>query len=1027
MLKYYLTSTPVLLHKMLGVILFITGFLVSASAQIQLSGKVTDADGGTLPGVSILLQGTTTGTVTGIEGEFALNVPSDGVLEFSYTGYGKLIVAVNNRTTINVVMEIDSKLLDEFVVTGLGPSRKKEALGYSTTTVSGAEIVESQRDNWFNSLAARIPGATIGNTSGMAGSSSLINLRGTSSLFGSNQPLIVVDGVLVDNNTFNQGGLVSDRPNRDNDYTNRAADINANDIENITVLKGPEAAAIYGANAGNGAIVITTKKGQIGRGRVSYDNAFRVEQVYRIPEIQTIYGQGNAGITDLNTRRAFGPAYGSEVQLYDNRNNFFRQGFSQKHNMVFEGGSKDVTYRWSNTYQDYEGVIPGNSLENFSSRLVGSVQVSPKVRAETNFAYINSVNDKVFRGANGVLLNLLSWPVNDDVNQYETAAGTRRRILANTSLTELDNPLFNADRNLNQDQINRFQGSINLIIDPFKWLNLRTTLGTDRYTQTGITVEHPESNAGIAANGQIETYTLVNRLDNANMTARAHEKVGKFGASLLVGTQIVSSRGDVTAQRGQKFFDPDFYNINNTDPTTHRSKSTITRKHLIGIFAQAELNFDELVYLTATGRNDWTSTLPPENRSYFFPSLGLSFLASKLIPENNILTYLKLRASYAEVAKDAPPHRIGSILEPRLTTGGGYSYGFFGGNPNLVPEYVVAREVGFEARLFKDRITVDFAHFFRTSYNQISPPRTSYGTGFVLSYINSGTLSNWGYEASIGITPVKTQNFSWTMNVNFTRLDSRADRLPLDLPEYYVSDSWLFGNVRNSLFKGGPLTTFGAVDYLRNTNGDILINPGTGLPELNGANFTAVGDRNPDFALGIYNTFSIKEFTLSFLFDIRRGGDVFNGNEAFLFQNGYSNRLLDRTQPYVFKGVLRDGRENSSTPTPNTLAIVPQYQTGFFTSFSDADFIEKDINWIRMRELSMSYRVPISLLAGNKFLRSASVFITGNDLFMITNYTGADPAVNGNSAASPGAGSVGFDYGTLANPRGVTLGIRLGL
>jgi len=1024
MLKYYLTSTPILGRRILGVFLLILGFMVSASAQVRVSGKVTDAEGAALPGVSILLQGTTTGTVTEIGGEYTLEVPKDGILEFSYTGFSKQIIEVNGRTTINVTLELDSKLLEEFVAVGLGPNRKKDALGYATTTISGSEIASSQRDNWFNSLIARVPGATIANTSGMAGSSTLINLRGVSSLFGSNQPLIVVDGSITDNTTFNQGALVSDRPNRDNDYTNRAADINPNDIESITVLKGPEAAAIYGANAGNGAIIITTKKGQSGRGKLTYDNAFRVEQVYRLPENQNIFSQGNQGISDLNTRRAFGPAYGSEVQLYDNRNNFLRQGFSQRHNVVFEGGTKDVTYRWSNSYQDYEGVIPNNRLQSFSSRLAGGIQLSPKVRTETNFAYTNAVNNKVFRGVNGVLLNLLSWPSNDDITDYETAAGSRRRLLANTASAEADNPFFNAYRNLNQDQTNRFQGSINLILDPFRWLNLRGTFGTDRYTQAGITVEHPESNAGFSTNGQIETYTAINRLDNASFTARANQKIGNFGASLLLGSQLISNRSDISSQRGQKFYEPEFYNINNTDPTTHRFKSTIARKHLFGVFANLELNYKELVYLTATGRNDWTSTLPQENRSYFFPSVGLSFLASKLIAKNDILTYLKVRASYAEVAKDAPPHRIGSILEPRLTTGGGYSYGFFGGNPNLKPEYVIAREVGFEARFFKDRVTLDFAHFFRTSYDQITPPRTSYGTGFILTYINSGILSNWGYEASLGITPIKTQNVSWTVNFNFTRLDSRANQLPLDLPEFYVSDSWLFGNLRNSMFKGEALTTLGGVDYLRNSNGDILINPSNGLPELNTNVFTKVGDRNPDFTLGISNTLDLKNFSLTFLLDIRKGGDVFNGNELFLFQNGYSNRFLNRTQPYIFKGVLRDGRENTANPTPNTLAISPQYQNGFFSAFSEADFIEKDINWVRLREVTLSYRLPS--LTSSKFLRAASVFVTGNDLFIITNYTGADPSVNGNSAASPGAGSVGIDYGTLANPRAVSMGIRLG-
>jgi TonB-linked SusC/RagA family outer membrane protein len=1027
MLKYYLTSAPILLRRIVGVFLFLTSLWLSATAQQQISGKVTDDKGAPLIGANILLEGSTTGTVTDLDGQYSLSVPANGVLVFSYTGFTTQTVPIVNRTRIDIIMEADSKLLDEFVVTGLGPARKKDALGYATTTVSGTEIVESQRDNWFNSLAARIPGATISGTSGMAGSSTLINLRGVSSLFGSNQPLIVVDGSISDNTTFNQGALVSDRPNRDNDYTNRAADINPNDIESITVLKGPEAAAIYGANAGNGVIVITTKKGAAGRGKVSYDNAFRIEQVYRMPETQTVFGRGLAGITDLNTRRALGPAYGTEVQLYDNRDNFLNQGFSQRHNMVFEGGTKEVSYRWSNSYQDYQGVIPNNRLQNFSSRLAGSVKLSNKFRTETNFAYINSVNDKVFRGANGVLLGLLAWPANDDITDYQTASGARRRLLSNVQTAEADNPLFNAFKNKNQDQVNRFQGSINLIADPFRWLNLRGTFGTDRYTQDGITVEHPESNAGFNTNGQIETYTSISRLDNANVTAKASHRVGKFGASLLVGSQIVSSRYDVNSMRGQKMFDPEFYNINNTDPTTHRVKSSITRKHLFGAFANLELNFDEMIYLTATGRNDWTSTLPAENRSYFYPSLGLSFIVTKLLPQNDVLTYLKLRGSYAEVAKDAPPHRIGSILEPRLTTGGGYSYGFFGGNPGLKPEYVIAREVGFEARLFKDRVTLDASHFFRTSYDQITPPRTSYGTGFILSFINSGILSNWGYEAALGITPIRSKNINWTLNFNFTRIDSRADRLPLDLPEFYVSDSWLFSQVRNSMFKGGTLSTFGIEDYLRNSRGDILINPGTGLPEFNTNVFTPVGDRNPDFTLGIGNSLSIKNFSLNFLFDIRKGGDVFNGNELFLFQNGYSNRFLDRTQPYVFKGVLRDGRENTENPTPNTLAVVPQYQNGFFSSFSPADFIERDINWVRLRELTISYRIPANALSGNKFLRSASVFLTGNDLFIITNYSGADPSVNGNTAASPGANAAGFDYGTLANPRAVTMGVRLGL
>lgn len=1011
--------------------ILLLALLVCASSLLwaqTVRGTIVDAgDNSPLPGATVAVKGTNKGAITDINGAYTVNAEPNDILVVTYAGYLPYEQRVGNRKNVDIRLMQDQNQLEGVVITAMGLEAKKEALGYATTVIGGTEILESQRGNWINALASRLPGGTIGSTSGAPGASSSIMLRGVSSLFGSNQPLIVIDGVQTDNTTLNQGALVSDGPNRDNDYTNRAADLNSNDIESVTVLKGPEAAALYGAVAGNGAIIITTKKGAQGDGRITYDNSFRFEEVYRIPEVQRIYGRGNFGLYDPLTRNTRGPRYADNVQLYDNVGNFFRTGTGQRHNLVLEGGTEKMTYRWSNNFSNAQGVMPGTQLKSLSSALTGSVRIRKKLNVETRFTYNNSTNDKVFRGANGVLLNLLTWPADENILDYETPEGGRRRLFENVNLSEADNPLFNAYRNLNQDRVNRFRGSLTLVYDPTTWLTLRAVYGSDRATQAGDIAYHPESNAGFTLLGYIENYISQNRLEDLNTTARARAKVGKFGGALMVGSQTVSRRVDVNSFSGQKLFDPNFYSVNNTDPTTRRAKNAITRSSLVGLFSQLELNYNELIYVTLTGRNDWTSTLPVANRSYFYPSIGGSVLLHKLLPKNNQINYLKARASYAQVAKDAPPHRIGSALASQTTTGGGYALGFFGGNAALRPERTNSSEFGLEGRLLKDRITFDVAYFYRRSIDQITPPRTSYGTGFVLSYINSGIIDNWGYEASLGLVPIKRSKLTWTLNANFTRLNSNAVTLPLDLPEFYVSDTWLYDNIRNSIFKGRPLTTFGATQYLRNNNGDILISPNTGLPVVD-ANFTEAGDRNPDFTIGVNNQFTFGNFNFSFLLDVRKGGDVFNGTGLALFRGGFSNKFgIDRETPVIFNGVLQDGRQNSENPTPNNIVVLPMTNPNYFSALAPSDFIQRDINWLRLREVSLSYSIPASVMARTRVFRSGRVFLTGNDLLLLTNYTGADPTVAGNSAATPGSGAIGFDYGSLPNPRAVSFGLRVGM
>jgi hypothetical protein len=335
----------------------------------------------------------------------------------------------------------------------------------------------------------------------------------------------------------------------------------------------------------------------------------------------------------------------------------------------------------------------------------------------------------------------------------------------------------------------------------------------------------------------------------------------------------------------------------------------------------------------------------------------------------------------------------------------------------------------------------------------VTNQRISYATGGVLATLNGGSFSNSGIEIQLNGSPVSHQNFGWDVHLNFTQTKSKVLELPAIQPEYYNSDTWLYGNARGSVFPDnlqefyptlnldynqagiGTMTSIGGVDYLRNDNGDVLINPTTGLPVLT-SNFIPIGDRNPDFTIGITNSFRFKNLSLSFLVDLRKGGDVFNGNEMYLVRNGLSTRTLDRETPRIIEGVLRDGNENTATPTVNTIQVVPYTMlttatsgltsNTYYNSLPESEFVEHDINWMRLRDVTISYQLPESVL-GLKGLRTASVFVTGTDLILLTNYTGADPSINGTTAGTSGVGAYGFDFGSLALPRTISFGVRLGL
>jgi hypothetical protein len=477
-----------------------------------------------------------------------------------------------------------------------------------------------------------------------------------------------------------------------------------------------------------------------------------------------------------------------------------------------------------------------------------------------------------------------------------------------------------------------------------------------------------------------------------------------------------------------RFLDPNFISVNNT--LEKQNFTTDEQRRVVSFFGSATLDYRQYLYLTVQGRNDWTSTIPQGRNSFFYPSISSSFIFSDAFPSVRRWMTGKLRVAYAEVGRDARPYAYRPSLESKATTFGGYGYGFTGPNLNLRPEFAKSVEGGAELAFLDNRVGVDFTLYRKVTTDQIvNDIRGSYATGFILFNLNGAKTRSRGAEITLRASPVLQDKFSWDFVANFNASGSIVISLPHDLPETYVSDTWLYGNVRNGTQPNLSTMSLTGFFYLRNDRGQILIDPATGLPLRSNtvsANFINGGyDRQPDFTLGLSNTLRYKRFTLDFLVDFRKGGDVFNATEHYLTTRGLSTRTLDRDQPRIIPGVLRDGRENSDNPTINTIVVVPSAQPLYYINMSEELFIEKDINWMRLRDVQLTYTLPDRVLR-LLHARTGSVFIRGTDLLILTNYTGLDPIVNGNSAAVGGSSATGIDFGNFPMPRGFSTGLRVG-
>jgi TonB-linked SusC/RagA family outer membrane protein len=1059
--------------RLLASMLFLLVTYLALAQSKPISGRITGDDGTPLAGVTVRVKGTSRIVQTDNSGNFTINAQQGDVLQFSFVGFDLREVKVGTSSNVDARLNRNSTTLEEVTV-AMDIKRNPKELGYSVQKVSGAEIAETQRENFINSLQGRIAGATITPTSGMAGAGTQIVLRGFNSLALDNSPLFVIDGIIVDNQTVNETsnggsalGLASDRANRSNDYTNRMADINPNDIESITVLKGPEATALYGSQASSGAIVITTKKAQAtGKVALSYDNAFRVSKLTRFPSTMDIYSSGTNGVATplLNSGSGtyFGPVYAGDVQRYDNIHNFFRTGFAQTHNLSAEYGVKNASFRFSGSLFNQESPVPTNTYKKYNARISNTTKIGKYVDISPAISFIKSINDKPLRGASGYMLNLLIWPVTDNVQIYEDPDGNKKPLISSSPNSELDNPFFNVNKNRSSDETNRYIATFGINVNPVSWVTLSGRFGYDHYRQVGYTRFHPMSfYTSRAQGGYQDNYYRDYTGYNHTITATFKKKIGNFNGRLLVGNMWQDYRTDQYAVSGSgvidsigsfganlnKMFkngvvvtDANYVQLTGNGSDSSSTKPT-TRVRLnrarfgdynyvesrqAAYFGEATLGWKSAIFLTYSHRFEGSSIFPKDFRNYNYPAGNLSVMLTDLIPslKSKTIAYWKLRGSLASTARASLPYQNQAVFNTNTGSGGGFYYGFTNSNPLLRPERQKTFEIGTEFRLFNSRFNVDATFYNTKNTDQIVENfRSSYGTGYVLNTLNVGSTRNKGVEIALDATLIQNKDLRWNTRFNFNHMWNEVLSLPDNVPEFYNSDTWLYGNARNGLIKGGPTTSITSYGYQRNEKGDILISPTTGLPLIESI-FKVRGDRNPDFTLGWVNGINWRNLRFSMLWDLKVGGDVFNATDMYLTLQGKSKRTEDRMSPRIVKGVLADGLQNTSTPTPNNISVIPYYNQTYFTSMPEEEFIEHNVNWLRLRDISVNYTFTRKNLTYLRYVKSLSVFITGNDLLLFSNYSGADPSANANTAGTRGVGAFGFDYGSMPTPISMNFGIK---
>ncbi len=1039
------------------VLLFLQ-FSQTALAQEQtITGTVLSEDNTPIDGASVLIKGKTSGTQTRTGGKFTITASPGDVLTVSAVGFKNREIKVGNSSTISTTLERKEGELGEVVVTALGIKKEQRSLGYSVTQLDAKELMKNKNTNVINSLAGKVPGVNITQFSGSAGAGASITLRGgTSTSEGrQNQPLFVVDGIIYDNSTTVTGNTGTDGLSRSNTtYSDRVMDINPEDIESLSVLKGAAAAALYGSRAADGVVLITTKQGQEGRTTVNFNSKISTSWADKLPQVQTEFGPGsyssNGVLSTDGVYNSWGPKIPADSTIYDNIGNFFRHGTIYDNNVNVSGGSKNGSFFLSGSNFKQTGIVPGTDYDKTTFRFNGD-QKYGRLTLNANVAYSVANTDRtlttsgLYGSGVGSMQALYGWPTTYNIKNYINPDGSQHRIYAGTLALEddIDNPYWIINEDKLTSKTNRFTGGLNGNFKITNWWDITGRVGYDQYTTNDYTFIAPGSAlAPLYQNGRLSKDMVNYTYITTTVMTNFHKSIGNFDTHLLLGTTSEDFNTVNQNLWGYTFSTPGTISFNNMENTNKFFTDATTRRRLVGAYGEVGVSYKDLVYLTATGRNDWSSTLPIANRSYFYPSVSGSFIFSQLLHPSNILTYGKLRASWARVGKDANPYATNTYENPPITIGSYIGVGnqYYSGNPDLIPEIQSSWEVGGAFRFLNDRIGLDYTYYHNETKNQIGQPRLAQSGGFIFSTLNSGSVINNGMEIALTGKVLSQRDFSWNATLNFSYNKGRLGAFIPGVSYFYPTDAQ-FGTIKAaSIPNGGYFAGMTGQSYLHAVdangkaipNGAYQIDIKTGLYKINPA-VLVVGNREPDFIGGFQNTFRYKAFTLSFLLDIRIGGDVFNGTESALVLNGLSKKtLLNDRQSVTLKGVS-SGTGADTTVTYNA----NQSYTIGSTTYSGTNLIQQywsnyaansynfitSVNWLKLRSLSLTYDFD-RMLKNQKIIKGLSATVVGTNLFTWTNYKGMDPEVSA-AGGTGGSGSTGIDYLGVPAVASFTFGVNL--
>ncbi len=1008
-----------------------TGFI--AAQTVTISGTVTSSeDGAPLPGVSVVIEGTTTGTITNLDGFYTLNVPSGSEVAFSFIGMQTHRTTVSSSATYNLVMDPETTGLDEVVVTALGISREKKALGYAVTEVESDEIALVKDHNALNSLAGKVAGVVITQGTGGPGSGSRVVIRGNNSITGNNQPLIVVDGVPIDDRGSNSGGSVYSSTVTGGGIT----DINPDDIASISVLKGPNAAALYGSRAGNGVLLITTKTGKKGQGLgVSINSNITFDTPMELPDYQNEYGQGTQGnipatVDELKqSAGSWGPKMDGSSQLYytgeeksyvaqsSNVEDFFRTAGKYINSVALDGGTKDFSVRFSYTNNFTESVLPNSKLNSHSFNLRGMANLTDKFKVDAKATYfIQDLTNRVSQGSEGVLAYVLDMPRNVDIRDLETFQKPEESLNSISYSSLGANPYWILRHDENTNRRERFIGFTKVSYDFTDWLSGFVRIGTDVANVKGNSISKPGHH--FYTSGRMNVSQSRSAETNADFLLMFDKDITQdFSLAAQAGGNHSYRMYDAMTIFAEDFKIPTRVFLDNAR-TIRPTNTPLQEKEVNSLYASASLSYQDFIYLDLTARNDWSSALSKDNRSYFYPSVSFSILTDHFFdPENTIFNIMKLRTSWAQVGNDTGVYQLydyfniaqdGYLGRTQLSRP---STKF---NPDLKPENITSFEVGLEASLLSNRLYTDISWYNIKTEDLIYNVPVPAATGYSNFRENIGEMENTGIEILIGGVPVQTSNFKWDVSLNFSKNENKLKDLIEGL-ESHVLNTTNSGNLNiQATVNGGFLDIWGTT-WKRNSNGDIWLNA-EGKPQASDDK-EKLGNAQPDWIGGFTNSLSYKNLSLRFLIDARVGGEIYSATEAALDGSGVTPKTLQyREEGVVVDGVIGD---EESGFTANTTEISGQDYWSAYSNIA-SNYVFDQTN-VRLREMVLSYNVPRSVFDGT-FIQSATIGLIGRNLFFI--YKDIDHV---DPEASLGTGNNGQGILSYNLPTNRSIGVNLNI